>query len=192
MRWQSLNLEELVGNLPLNGATLVVQAPQAIDADPDLLSAALLNLLDNAVRHHASRIEIVAHVRDGLTRLEVRDNGEGMSPARLTEVEAALRGEATPAGIGLGLTMTQLVARPMAARSPLASDQIANQGGGDADLGDRGGLATEQPGNEQPGRRWARPTTTGPVIAPRLRSPLSSQMELVSPVMVHQGVNHTF
>lgn len=111
MRWQSLNLEELVGNLPLNGATLVVQAPQAIEADPDLLSAALLNLLDNAVRHHASRIEIVAHVRDGLTRLEVRDNGEGMSPARLTEVEAALRDEATPAGIGLGLTMTQLVAR---------------------------------------------------------------------------------
>lgn len=143
MRWQSLNLEELAGNLPLNGATLVVQAPQAIEADPDLLSAALLNLLDNAVRHHASRIEIVAHVRDGLTRLEVRDNGEGMSPARLTEVEAALRGEATPAGIGLGLTMTQLVARAHGGTVSIGLRSDSQSGVEVTLILHRGGLATE-------------------------------------------------
>lgn len=151
MRWQNLRLDELVGNLPLSGATLAVQAPQPIEADPDLLSAALLNLLDNAVRHHASLIEVDAHVQDGQTRLLVKDNGDGIPPARLAEVQAALRGEVTPAGMGLGLTMTQLVARAHGGTVNIGPRSDGRSGVEVTLLLHRGSLAAEQPGDQQPG-----------------------------------------
>lgn len=111
MRWQQVSLAELVGNLPLKGAHVSVLSTEPIEADPDLLSAALFNLLDNSVRHQASEIEIRVELGDPFTVLSILDNGEGITSDRLEVVESALRGESTESGLGLGLAMTQLVAR---------------------------------------------------------------------------------
>ena len=51
-----------------------VEPPASVDADPDLLAAALLNLLDNALRHGASRV-VVSVPRPGVVRLH--DDGPG-------------------------------------------------------------------------------------------------------------------
>ena len=49
----------------------------AVDADPDLLAAALLNLLDNSHRFNAHQVTITA-LQEGVdTVLRVQDDGDG-------------------------------------------------------------------------------------------------------------------
>jgi len=88
------------------------QADEPVRADEDLLSAALMNLLDNAVRHRASEVWVVGQRQgDGRTLISVRDNGDGMTAARAREVNGALAAHQTTEALGLGLTLTELVAR---------------------------------------------------------------------------------
>jgi len=68
------------------GVELVVEAPTngpAVQGDPDLLTQALLNLLDNAAQAALAggrppRVELAAYSEDGRARLQVRDNGPGV------------------------------------------------------------------------------------------------------------------
>jgi signal transduction histidine kinase len=111
-QWQRIDLAALVHSLPLEG--LQVQVPSSSEVfwmDPDLLAAALLNLLDNALRHGASRVDIHAE-RHGLEAvLHIRDDGPGVTPEHLAQLQQALADQHYEQAMGLGLMLTDLVVR---------------------------------------------------------------------------------
>lgn len=103
-----LDLAGLVARLPMEGLTLHVQPSAALSADADLLTAALLNLLDNALRHGATRVEFSTPA-PGLLR--VQDDGRGVDAARRQALQQALDAQDYEGRMGLGLTLADLVAR---------------------------------------------------------------------------------
>ena len=113
LRWQRLDLVELMQLLPLPDGLVLDLPPEAgIDADPDLLAAALINLIDNAWRHGASqvRLRLKAQLDGGLT-LELTDNGEGVADWQRVDLNDALERQQYEGRMGLGLMMADLVAR---------------------------------------------------------------------------------
>jgi signal transduction histidine kinase len=54
--------------------------PARVRADPHLLSQVVRNLVDNAVQHAHSRIQLVTEQRDGHVVIEVFDDGPGIAP----------------------------------------------------------------------------------------------------------------
>ena len=84
--------------------------------DPDRLAEALGALLDNALRHTASRgvVTIGATRHDDGCRIMVTDNGEGFDPATADQLfERFYRGDssrtANGAGSGIGLTIAKAI-----------------------------------------------------------------------------------
>ncbi len=84
-------------------------APE-LEGDIDLLTAALANLVDNAVRHGAQTARVAA-ARDGtLQSIAVVDDGPGVTPDQLERLRATLaRGGGSE--LGLGLALAAAVAR---------------------------------------------------------------------------------
>lgn len=111
VQWQRVDLAELVAHLPFEGLAVGVPAPALIDADPDLLVAALLNLFDNAHRHGATQLTLRVHVGDGATLVHIADNGSGMPDTQRQRLQAALDTQNYDAQVGLGLMLADLVAR---------------------------------------------------------------------------------
>jgi K+-sensing histidine kinase KdpD len=72
------------------------------------LSAALINLFDNALRYGALRV-IVDAPQPGVLRL--RDDGPGVADARRRELQDALDRQQYESRMGLGLMLADLVAR---------------------------------------------------------------------------------
>ncbi len=103
-----LDLAALVSRLPVEGLALQVQATQPLAGDADLLTAALLNLLDNAQRHGARTVTL-STPQAGV--LGVHDDGRGVSPAALRALQDALAGQHYEGRMGLGLMLADLVAR---------------------------------------------------------------------------------
>jgi len=101
-----VDVTAMLARLPV--PQLDVQAAHALHvrADPDLLAAALLNLLDNARRHGAKRAQVEAT----LTGLRVQDDGPGVDEARRVRMQASLD-EAHYEAVGLGLMLADRVAR---------------------------------------------------------------------------------
>jgi signal transduction histidine kinase len=86
-----------------------------LDGDPDQLTRAVRNLLDNAARHATSTVTVALAEADGTVTLIVADDGPGVPEAdraRIFERFARLdEGRARDAGgAGLGLAITQQVA----------------------------------------------------------------------------------
>jgi signal transduction histidine kinase len=108
VRRTPVDVKALVAHLPVAGLEVTVHEPSLIDADADLLAAALANLLDNAQRHGARRVRVTQPERG---RLRVADDGSGVEPARLSALRAALAGQAYEGQTGLGLMLADLVAR---------------------------------------------------------------------------------
>jgi signal transduction histidine kinase len=107
VRRSDVDLKALLAHLPVEG--IEVHAPAAtLNADPDLLAAALANLLDNAQRYGARRVD-VSLPAPGTLRLH--DDGRGATPERLAELRAALAAQAYEEHTGLGLMLADLVAR---------------------------------------------------------------------------------
>jgi signal transduction histidine kinase len=96
-------------------------APAPVRGDRHLLSQAVANLLDNAIKYSppGSRIEVVAGATANGTSLAVSDNGPGIPPEyREQAVRRFFRLEAsrsTP-GTGLGLSLVSAVAKLHGAR----------------------------------------------------------------------------
>lgn len=127
--WQRVALPELVQRLPVRGVAVTVDAPEPVHCDPDLLSAALMNLMDNATRHEAQAVHVWARPHAGGHRIEVKDDGHGMRAQRLSEVQAALRAGVKQEGVlGLGLTLADLVVRTHGGH--IAIDQTVSTGSG--------------------------------------------------------------
>ena len=98
----------------LEGRTLVVDVDDVhVRADAHFLRRALWNLLSNAAKYGdpTGRIEVRARRTDDLVRIEVIDNGHGMTPEEAGRVfEPFWRAEATrisQRGTGIGLALTR-------------------------------------------------------------------------------------
>jgi signal transduction histidine kinase len=109
---QAVNLDDLVSQLPFAELDLQIQPDASVSADPDLLAAALMNLLDNAQRHGATTVEFTVDCEpSGLTRLQLRDNGRGMVDSERSRLQEALDRQDYASLTGLGLMLADLVAR---------------------------------------------------------------------------------
>ena len=84
-----------------------------IHADPIRIGQVLENIMSNAVKYTPTggQINISCIVEDGFTRVEIRDNGVGMTPEQLEHVfdkfyRADASNTAKP-GVGLGMSITK-------------------------------------------------------------------------------------
>ncbi len=103
---------EVAGRLPEAGAevTLDLDGGARVRGDRQSLDRAVQNLLDNAVRHAASRVEVSVACEGGLAVLEVADDGPGIPAAdrervfeRFTRLDDARSREHGGAGLGLAI-----------------------------------------------------------------------------------------
>jgi signal transduction histidine kinase len=93
--------------------------PCAVTGDADGLRRMLSNLIDNATRYAASRVEVAVAVAGPCARLTVTDDGPGLSPpdaerafGRFTRLEAARsRDGEGEGGAGLGLAIVRATAQ---------------------------------------------------------------------------------
>jgi signal transduction histidine kinase len=123
LKRQSVNLKELMRRIPVDGLSVrVAEGALPVDADPDLLAAALINLLDNAVRHGATELHVETP-SEHLVRLA--DNGPGVDALRWQDLRLALAGGTPATDIGLGLALADLVAQAHGGRVELP---VANRG----------------------------------------------------------------
>jgi two-component system OmpR family sensor kinase len=118
-------------------------APLGAVADRARLEQALTNLVDNALRHGASPVELSAKERAGSIELHVTDEGSGFPPAfiahafeRFTQADAGHGNE----GTGLGLAIARMIAEGHG-----GSAHVANRATGGADAWVA--IPVEQPGN---------------------------------------------
>jgi signal transduction histidine kinase len=112
-----VQLGQLVARLPPFALEVKVQGTDSLDADADLLSAALLNLLDNAQRHGARHVSLSV-TADG-RGLQMVDDGPGVSAARREQLAQALAEERYADTGGLGLMLADRVARAHGGRVTL-------------------------------------------------------------------------
>jgi signal transduction histidine kinase len=116
LRWQAVDVAALLARLPLDGLQLQVQGSPELRADPDLLAVALINLLDNSLRHGARQVhvEVRSQVSDGgvdKACITLHDDGSGETPERLQALQQALQAQDYEGRMGLGLMMADMVAR---------------------------------------------------------------------------------
>lgn len=78
----------------------------SIPFDRTDIAEVLGNLLENAVRHAASRVRITAQSSSAGTSIDIEDDGEGIAPdARSRVLERGVRLDARAEGAGLGLAI---------------------------------------------------------------------------------------
>lgn len=105
----ALDARALLAALPLGELQLQPGSPCPLQADAELLAAALLNLVDNAQRHGAARLWLSQPTAQCL---RLRDDGGGMSPAQRAQLLQRLQtGGADAEGGGLGLRLAWRVVR---------------------------------------------------------------------------------
>jgi signal transduction histidine kinase len=126
-----VGLEELVQRLPPFALAVQAEPGAMLDADADLLAAALLNLLDNAQRHGARNVRLA--VAGGGRVLQLRDDGRGVEPSRRAALAQALAEERYADTGGLGLMLADRVARAHGGR--LALPAVEQGFGADIELG---------------------------------------------------------
>lgn len=119
LRWQSVDLAALLTHLPVAGLSVHPEGLATVQGDPDLLAAALANLLDNAARHGARSLRLRVQIVQGHTHIVLADDGPGVPPPRLAELQAALLAQDYESCMGLGLMLADLVARAHGGRLDL-------------------------------------------------------------------------
>ena len=111
---QTVRVSELLAPQAFGDLEIQVASDTALEADPDLLSAVLFNLLDNSQRHHARRALLSATNDAGICRLRLHDDGPGCPAGQLQLLRSALERQDYGAGSGLkglGLILADLVVR---------------------------------------------------------------------------------
>jgi two-component system sensor histidine kinase KdpD len=116
VRAEPVALDEMVdaavAGLPDGAERVTTDVPAdlpLVTADAGLLERVLANLLDNALRHGGSAVEVVAYAGAESVKLEIVDHGPGVSDRqreRLFEPFQRLDDRDT-AGVGLGLTVAR-------------------------------------------------------------------------------------
>lgn len=111
---QDVRVSGLLTPLVFDGLQLDIVRDDTLDVDPDLLSAVLFNLLDNAQRHQALRVMLVASQAAGINLLRLHDDGAGCPAEQLQRLRNALASQdyGSDSGLkGLGLILADLVLR---------------------------------------------------------------------------------
>ena len=103
-----IDVGALAARLPIEGLTMEARGTTRLNADPDLVTAAVLNLIDNAQRHGARSVTFST---PAVNVLRVQDDGPGVEPARRRELRAAIDAQDYAGRTGLGLMLADLVAR---------------------------------------------------------------------------------
>lgn len=117
---RAVQLSALLAHLPASELVLSLKDDLLLWADPDLLAAALANLLDNAVRHGAHRVQVTAQPQDRGVLIALEDDGPGLPPKRLMMLNQALERQEYDGHTGLGLMLADRVARAHGGRLSLA------------------------------------------------------------------------
>lgn len=111
VHWQPVELDALMERLPVDGLAITVAASAPLQADPDLLAAALMNLLDNAVRHQARTVQVTVAVDEAGATITLQDDGSGLEATQRQAMQAALDAQQYEGQVGLGLLLADRVAR---------------------------------------------------------------------------------
>jgi two-component system, OmpR family, sensor kinase len=112
--------ERVARSLEGSGPSIEVAGSGRAWADPDRIDQVLVNLMVNARRHAASRVEVLVHVDGASCVLSVGDDGTGF-PASMLPVTFERFVRADPArgrdtgGTGLGLAIVAALARAQGA-----------------------------------------------------------------------------
>lgn len=106
-----ITLAVFVQELPLPGLAITVEGDGKVEADPDLLAAALLNLLDNSVRYGAGQAFVSFRHDAGAMVIRLVDDGPGVDEATRKRIGAALASQHYEQDMGLGLMLADRVAR---------------------------------------------------------------------------------
>lgn len=109
--WQVADLATLLDKVAIDNLSIRIVAPTEVEADPDLLVAALINLLDNVVRHGGNRVTVQVQTDTRFQVITVADNGPGIPASRLAELQATLASQHYAGHTGLGLMLADMVAR---------------------------------------------------------------------------------
>ena len=118
------DLAQLLPGMAPPGLQVQVEGP-SVDVDPDLMAAVFMNLLDNAQRHGASRVQVQAQAQAAQWVVEVTDNGLGCDAETVRRLQAALDSQAYGADRaikGLGLVLADLVMRGHGGRVRLSPE----------------------------------------------------------------------
>lgn len=108
---RTVDLASLLERWPIEGLEVHVRSGGALHADPDLLTAALLNLCDNALAHGARRVDVALGADAAGQAVTLHDDGRGVAEARRAELQAAIEAQSYEGRMGLGLMLADLVAR---------------------------------------------------------------------------------
>jgi two-component system OmpR family sensor kinase len=127
-RWQRMTLESVAHRLPIAGVAVCTTGQSEVVADPDLLAAALANLLDNAAKHGATEAVVDTRTEGDQIVLRISDNGRGLAPDVRTRLADELRKETYGPPLGLGLMLADLVARAHGGRATLPEPRGAAAG----------------------------------------------------------------
>jgi signal transduction histidine kinase len=103
-----VDLADLAARLPADGFVVRAAAGGPVSADPDLLAAAISNLLDNAARLGAHHV-MISSPEAGVVR--VHDDGPGVSAQRREQLQHAIDTQDAEQLGGLGLILASMVAR---------------------------------------------------------------------------------
>jgi signal transduction histidine kinase len=103
-----VDVAELASQIPVPHVTVTPVGDCLVDADADLLAAALANLLDNAQIHGAREVRLECPNRH---LLRLWDDGPGIEPERLKALQQALDEQAYERLSGMGLMLVDCVAR---------------------------------------------------------------------------------
>ena len=125
-------IESVRGRFDAPGCRVEVQVEDnlpRIMADPEALSAALINLLENAYKYSDDIKQIVLHASagNGIVIFSVKDNGCGISPRERKRIfqpfyQVDQRLSRHGSGCGLGLSIVQFVATAHRGRVSVASE----------------------------------------------------------------------
>lgn len=109
---QRVEIADLIGQLSFEQNVISSGGSTHLQVDPDLLAAALMNLIDNSLRHGASTVSVQSREEpDGRIVIAVHDDGSGIPPADRARLQSALDAQQYDGGMGLGLMLADLVAR---------------------------------------------------------------------------------
>jgi len=97
--------------VPVRSGVASGLVPVSVDASYDDLYRALTNLVDNAVRHASSEVELSLEVVGGTARIAVTDDGHGIPEQdrervfdRFTRLDEARDRDSGGTGLGLAIT----------------------------------------------------------------------------------------